>query len=186
MENERSCICVWGGIDVGHTSVCEGYRCWSYICVWGDRCWSYICVWGVSMLVKPLCVRGIDVGHTSVCEGNRCWSCLCVWGVSMLVIHLCVRGIDVGHTSVCEGYRFCLFQWFFDWSWNCSDGVVLFVFHFIPSSFDLSLSGYLRTWKHFIYCLSLWKHKRLESFLCFVFNVLFWCGGIDVGHVFVC
>jgi hypothetical protein len=47
-------LCV-RGIDVGHVFVCEGYRCW-----------SYICVLGVSMLVKYLCVRSIDVGHAFV------------------------------------------------------------------------------------------------------------------------
>jgi hypothetical protein len=48
-------------IDVGHVFVCEGYRCW-----------SCICVLGVSMLVMHLCVRCIDVGHVSVCEGYGC------------------------------------------------------------------------------------------------------------------
>jgi hypothetical protein len=48
-------LCVMG-IDVGHVFVCEGYQCWSCICV----CW-------LSMLVMYLCVRGIDVGHVSVC-----------------------------------------------------------------------------------------------------------------------
>jgi hypothetical protein len=47
-------LCV-GGIYVGHVFVCEGYRCW-----------SCICVLGVSMLVMYLCVRGIDVGHVFV------------------------------------------------------------------------------------------------------------------------
>ena len=48
-------LCV-RGIDVGHLFVCEGYRCW-----------SYICVLGVSMLVMYLCVIGIDVGPIFVC-----------------------------------------------------------------------------------------------------------------------
>ena len=47
-------LCV-RGIDVGHTSVCEGFRCWS-----------------------SMCVSGIDVGHASVCEGYRCWTYICV------------------------------------------------------------------------------------------------------------
>jgi hypothetical protein len=55
------------GIDVGHVSVCDGYRCW-----------SCICVIVVSMLVKYFCVRDIDVGLVFVCEGYRCWSCICV------------------------------------------------------------------------------------------------------------
>jgi hypothetical protein len=57
-------------IDVCHAFVCEGYRCWSCICV----CW-------LSMLVMHLCVRGIDVGHVSVCAGYGCWSSICVIGV---------------------------------------------------------------------------------------------------------
>jgi hypothetical protein len=44
------------GIDVGHVSVCEGYRYW-----------SCICVIGASMLVMYLCVRGIDVGRVFEC-----------------------------------------------------------------------------------------------------------------------
>jgi hypothetical protein len=44
------------GIGVGHVFVCEGYRCF-----------SCICVLGVSMLVKYLCVRGTDDGHVFVC-----------------------------------------------------------------------------------------------------------------------
>jgi hypothetical protein len=48
-------LCV-RGIDVGHDFVCEGYRCW-----------SYICVLRVSMLLMYLCVRGVDVGHAFVC-----------------------------------------------------------------------------------------------------------------------
>ena len=48
-------LCV-RGIDVGHVSLCEGYRCW-----------SCICAIGVSMLVMHLCVSGIDVGHVFVC-----------------------------------------------------------------------------------------------------------------------
>jgi hypothetical protein len=44
------------GIYVGHIFLCEGYRCW-----------SCICVLGVQMLVMYLCVRGIDVGHAFVC-----------------------------------------------------------------------------------------------------------------------
>jgi hypothetical protein len=48
-------LCV-RGIDVGHASVCEGYRCWSCICVIGE-----------SMLLTYLCVRGIDVGDVFVC-----------------------------------------------------------------------------------------------------------------------
>ena len=38
-------------IDVGHVSVCNGYGCW-----------SCICVLGISMLVMYFCVRCIDVG----------------------------------------------------------------------------------------------------------------------------
>jgi hypothetical protein len=60
------CLCV-RGIDVGHVYVCDGYRCW-----------SCICVIGVSMLVMYLCARGIDVVHVFVCERNRCWLCICV------------------------------------------------------------------------------------------------------------
>ena len=41
-------LCV-RGIDVGHISVCERYRCWSCICV-----------------------SDIDVGHAFVCKGYRC------------------------------------------------------------------------------------------------------------------
>jgi hypothetical protein len=48
-------LCVMG-IDVGHASVCEGYRCW-----------SCICVLRVSMLVMYLGVNGIDVGHVFEC-----------------------------------------------------------------------------------------------------------------------
>jgi hypothetical protein len=44
------------GIYVGLVFVCEGYRCW-----------SCICVLGVQMLVMYLFVRGIDVGHVFVC-----------------------------------------------------------------------------------------------------------------------
>jgi hypothetical protein len=47
-------LCV-RGIDVGYIFVCEGYRCW-----------SCVCVLGVSMLVMYLCVMGIDVGHVFV------------------------------------------------------------------------------------------------------------------------
>jgi hypothetical protein len=60
------------GIDVGHVSVCEGYGCWSCICLLDYRCWSCICECWLSMLVMYLCVRCIDVGHVSVCEGYRC------------------------------------------------------------------------------------------------------------------
>ena len=56
-------LCV-SGVDVGHVFVCEGYRCW-----------SCICVLGVLMLVMYLCVRGIDVGYVSMCERYRCWLC---------------------------------------------------------------------------------------------------------------
>ena len=42
-------------IDDGHVFVCEGYLCW-----------SFICVLGVSMLVMFLCVRGMDVGRVFV------------------------------------------------------------------------------------------------------------------------
>jgi hypothetical protein len=48
-------LCV-RGTDVGHVFVCEGYRCW-----------SCICVIGVQMLVLYLCVKDIDVGHVFVC-----------------------------------------------------------------------------------------------------------------------
>ena len=48
-------LCV-GSIYVGHVFVCEGYRCW-----------SCICVLGVQMLDLYLCVKGIDVGHVFVC-----------------------------------------------------------------------------------------------------------------------
>ena len=44
------------GIYVGHAIVCEGYICW-----------TCICVLGVHMLVMYLCVKGIDVGHVFVC-----------------------------------------------------------------------------------------------------------------------
>jgi hypothetical protein len=42
-------LCV-RGIDVGHVFMCEGYRCWSGICV----------------------LEVYDVGHVFVCEGYRC------------------------------------------------------------------------------------------------------------------
>ena len=48
-------LCV-RGIDVSHVFLCEGYRCW-----------SYICVLEVSMFVMYLCVSGIDVGHVYLC-----------------------------------------------------------------------------------------------------------------------
>jgi hypothetical protein len=50
------------GIDDAHASVCEGYRCWSCICVIGE-----------SMLLMYLCFRGIDVCHAFVCKKYRCW-----------------------------------------------------------------------------------------------------------------
>jgi hypothetical protein len=59
-------LCV-RGIDVGHVSVCEGYRC----------C-SCICVQGVSMFDMYSCVRDIDVGYVFVCDGYRYWSCIFV------------------------------------------------------------------------------------------------------------
>ena len=59
-------LCVMG-IDVGHASVCEWYRCW-----------SCICAIGVSMSVMHLCVRGMDVGHLSVCVWYGCLSSICV------------------------------------------------------------------------------------------------------------
>ena len=55
------------GIGVGHAFMCEGYRCF-----------SCICVLEVSMLVMYFCVSGIDVGLVFVCEGYRCCSCICV------------------------------------------------------------------------------------------------------------
>jgi hypothetical protein len=45
-------------INVGLVFVCEGYRCW-----------SCICVIGVLILVMHLCFRGIDVGDAFVCKG---------------------------------------------------------------------------------------------------------------------
>ena len=59
-------LCV-RGIDVGHVSVCDGYRCWSCICVIGG-----------SRLVMYLFVRDIDVGLVFVCEGYQCMSCIYV------------------------------------------------------------------------------------------------------------
>jgi hypothetical protein len=54
------------GIDVGHVFVCEGYRCWSCICVLGiSMLVMYLCV-RVSMLVMYLCVLDINVGHVFV------------------------------------------------------------------------------------------------------------------------
>ena len=44
------------GIGVRHVFVCEGYRCF-----------SCICVLGILMLVVYMCVRGIDVGPVFVC-----------------------------------------------------------------------------------------------------------------------
>ena len=81
-------LCV-RGIDVGHVFVCEGYRCWSYICVLGvSMLVKYLffrismlvmyLFFSILMLVMYLCVLVIDVGHVSVCEGYRCWSCICV------------------------------------------------------------------------------------------------------------
>jgi hypothetical protein len=58
-------LCV-RSIDVGHVFACEGYRCWSCICVIGV--WMlvmYLCV-RVSMLVMYLCVLDIGVGHVFV------------------------------------------------------------------------------------------------------------------------
>jgi hypothetical protein len=48
-------LCV-RGIYVDHVFVCEGYRCW-----------SCICVLGVQMLDMHLRVRGIDVGDVFMC-----------------------------------------------------------------------------------------------------------------------
>ena len=55
------------GIDVDHSFVCYGYRCWTCICVLGvSLLVMYLCV-RVSRLVMYLFVRGIDVGHVFVC-----------------------------------------------------------------------------------------------------------------------
>jgi uncharacterized membrane protein (DUF441 family) len=70
--------------------LCEGYRCW-----------SCICVLGVSMLIMYLRVRGVDVGHVFAGYGYRSWSCICVLVVSIVVVYLCASGIDVGHVCVC-------------------------------------------------------------------------------------
>ena len=62
----------YGGINVFHAFVCQGYRCWS--CIWVLVVLMlviYLSARG-SMLVMHLCVRDIDVGHVFVCVGYRC------------------------------------------------------------------------------------------------------------------
>ena len=54
-------------IDVGRVFVCEGYICW-----------SCLCLLRVSMLVMYLCVRGIEVAHVFCVRGiDVCDVCVC-------------------------------------------------------------------------------------------------------------
>ena len=61
-----SYLCV-RGFYVGHVFVCEGYICWSCICVLGvSMLVMYLCARGIDVVIY-LCVSGIDAGHVFVC-----------------------------------------------------------------------------------------------------------------------